>query len=186
MSQDEGPNLPVDQDSEMADSKNGGNGNSVSSSTFQNQPQPYVMINMTEVKASQDHLSSPSVQSHGSSATVVNLPSVPIVQPDSSGAYALPSVSDAATTVTTQKFLKYALRNHDDEKAYYELVSIRTEITTHVRYVTVTEQPPPQRDESMLHAFDAKIQSAGAVSEYFSCDGQLIPYTICLPVNPDT
>eukprot|EP00475_Leptophrys_vorax_P034249 TRINITY_DN55031_c0_g1_i1.p1 TRINITY_DN55031_c0_g1~~TRINITY_DN55031_c0_g1_i1.p1 ORF type:complete len:219 (+),score=34.02 TRINITY_DN55031_c0_g1_i1:107-763(+) len=162
--------------------------------------QQFLMFNMTEIKASEDQLlSSPSVRSYGSTPTVVNLPPPtvdPIVHqfqptyaqgphdhPPSSSF--LPSVTNATTSVTTQKFLKYSLRRYDDEKAVYELVSVRTEITTHVRYVTTTEQSPPQRDETALATFDVKTQGSGAesVTEYFNCDGQLIPYTICILVD---
>jgi hypothetical protein len=162
--------------------------------------------------------------------------------------------------VTTQRFLKYALRSYDEEKAYYDVVSIRTEITTDIKYVTCIEQNPPDKvhhsnelnpkivpsNNENRNFSHSKFQSSTSLSSYelqmsfdqkenqngspmsasqqeqleiplsdsasqsgnsgngsgssdnsrpkkerkydsqsFECDGQNIPYTLCLPVNID-
>eukprot|EP00475_Leptophrys_vorax_P041322 TRINITY_DN77901_c0_g1_i1.p1 TRINITY_DN77901_c0_g1~~TRINITY_DN77901_c0_g1_i1.p1 ORF type:complete len:231 (-),score=43.03 TRINITY_DN77901_c0_g1_i1:118-810(-) len=104
------------------------------------------------------------------------------------------------TTVTTQRYLKYALRTFDEHKAYYDVVSIRTEITTDIKYVTCIEQNPPEvttAEDNLASAAhfnylaEAGPSLHGSLSEDhsaemdFSCDGQTVPYSLCLPIHPD-
>jgi hypothetical protein len=116
--------------------------------------------------------------------------------------------STVTSSVTSQKFLKYALKSVDDDKAVYEVVSIRTEIITHVRYVTVTEQPPPPPPPSVssstseVHSSSSPGPASSSVDSsfdspslgapsgahaltFFDCDGHQYPHTLCLPLNPD-
>jgi hypothetical protein len=89
------------------------------------------------------------------------------------------------TTVTTQRYLKYALRAFDDQKAYYDVVSIRTEITTDIKYVTSIEQNPPDVSGGMAHSSTAEPSFSHIPTYHFSIDGQEIPYNLCLPTHPD-